>query len=181
MNDLPTFLFFPDPLREGVFETSHERCDVCRRQRGWLYNGPAYGEHDDKPSLCPWCIADGSAAATFGVSFHDRLRRIEDGAGCRISDTDRTTLMERTPGYLSWQGNEWVVCCGRPCVYLGEADRGDLTGRWAAALPSMFAETDWPADEITEFARDYFKGGSHGAYVFQCLNCGQLGGYWDCD
>lgn len=44
------------------------RCDCCEQQTSVYYSGPFYCV-DEVEHLCPWCIADGSAAEKFAGSF----------------------------------------------------------------------------------------------------------------
>lgn len=72
MTDLvPTFRYHPDPVASGSVRASPVPCRCCGLARGWLYTGPVYAEEALDEALCPWCIADGTAAARFGASFVD--------------------------------------------------------------------------------------------------------------
>lgn len=46
-------------------------CQGCGKARGFVYVGPVYSVEELNDALCPWCIADGSAAEAFGASFTD--------------------------------------------------------------------------------------------------------------
>lgn len=181
MEQLPTFTLFADPVRERVFERSNATCDVCRRQRGMIYSGPKYGlAPASELTICPWCIADG-AAGMRGVSFNDATIYPAIETTPQMSEADRHLVENLTPGYNTWQGNLWLMCCGRACVYLGEAEASDLQGRWSAAVPSMFEDDEKSPEEIAEIIRYMKQGGSPAAYVFQCRACQGLRAYWDCD
>jgi uncharacterized protein CbrC (UPF0167 family) len=173
MHPLPTFPLFPDPLREKVFEKSSKPCSVCNQARGMLYTAELYGKGDRSP-CCPWCIADGSAAAA-GFSFIGHVR-CASGEYRSLSQEDKALLDERTHGYLSWQGCNWLLCCDKPCIYLGEADDVDLEGRWASVVPTLEAVSEWPADKIAQFVKNVTRGESPAVYVFQCQICRKLKG-----
>ncbi len=96
---LPTFRFHPDPLATGMVEASPETCACCARARGHVYLGPVHSTHDVQPSVCPWCIADGSAATRLRASFSDELALARQGVPNAVIDEVRL----RTPGYVSWQ------------------------------------------------------------------------------
>lgn len=182
MDELPSFLLFPNPQAEDVLSFKRGTCDVCGKARDVMYKGPVYGgrvgEHDF--NVCPWCIADGSAGAR-GLVFND-LGPVPFGhAAIKLPQEEQELAERRTPGYVTWQGNHWMACCGHACVYLGEADREDLCGRWASGVPSMFEGEDRSQEEIDEIVNRVERGGSVCAYVFQCRHCGQLRAYWDCD
>jgi uncharacterized protein CbrC (UPF0167 family) len=181
METLPTFSLFPDPTRERVFKKTDAPCGVCGQSRGVLYDGPAYGPSPvSETPVCPWCIASGDAGR-LGVIFNDSCTQSSNPATTKMSDADRDLVEHRTPGFTTWQGNHWAACCGRACVYLGEADAADLKGRWAEAVPSMFADLGYSTDEIAETVDGVAREGSPAAYVFQCQVCKALQGYWDCD
>lgn len=68
---LPQFKYHPKPLETGAFEQDKTvECDCCEQQTSVYYSGPFYCV-DEVEHLCPWCIADGSAAEKFAGSFQD--------------------------------------------------------------------------------------------------------------
>jgi uncharacterized protein len=103
--ELPAFKYHPDPLASGSVILSNAVCACCKKARGFIYSGPVYGP--DVDHLCPWCIADGTAHAQFGVSFTD-----EAGIG-GYRDWDAVpqdvieTVAYRTPGFSGWQQEQW--------------------------------------------------------------------------
>ena len=105
----------------------------------------------------------------------------DDPSAEQLPPDDAAIVANRTPGFTTWQGNHWMSCCGRACIYLGEADGGDLAGRWADVVPGMFADDDLDEEYVRQTVADIQRGGSPAAYVFQCRTCGKLQGYWDCD
>ena len=181
MDAIPSFPLFPDPTRERVFKKTTGPCGVCKQSRGVLYDGPIYGPAPASDTqVCPWCIASGDAGK-LGAVFNDASVYSSQSEPARLNPADREIVEKRTPGFITWQGNHWVMCCGRACVYLGEADAKDLQGRWAEAVPSMFVGFDYPPDEIAETVASVRREGSPAAYVFQCQVCSKFQGYWDCD
>ncbi len=71
-DELPNFRYHPDPIRSGAIAASQAVCKSCGQARGYIYSGPVYSEMDGlDDSICPWCIADGSAAAKFEAVFVD--------------------------------------------------------------------------------------------------------------
>ena len=72
---LPTFRYHPEPLTSGSIVSSDLTCQCCGRARGYIYTGPVYAEEELNEALCPWCIADGSAAGRFQANFVDWRRR----------------------------------------------------------------------------------------------------------
>jgi uncharacterized protein CbrC (UPF0167 family) len=176
---LPAFRLFEDPVGAGVIEGSPLACGCCKRARGWVYTGPVYSE-DDEPIICPWCIADGAAARAARCTFNDT------GAIYRHPGDDRdppaaelAEVEERTPGFDAWQGNFWFACCGRACVFLGDADAADLRTRWTSALPTIIANAEGAFDAAGELISALDDGESVGVFVFRCPHCARLGGYLD--
>jgi uncharacterized protein len=176
---LPSFPLFPNPLREDILALTSDSCDICRQSRGIRYTGPRYSTETDDLNICPWCIADGSAAAR-DITFNDATIYPYLDSTPQMSPEDRAMVTGRTPGFTTWQGNHWLMHCGRACIYLGEARSGDLQDRWAAATPSLFEDENRSQEEIDDIVASI----GHGhccAYIFQCQVCRVLRGYWDCD
>lgn len=181
MEPLPTFPLFADPVGEGVFKQSQEKCDVCKRARGWVYDEQVYGpESVSDLVICPWCIADGSAGR-LGAVFNDSEVFSSSAPEEGLSPEDRELVEQRTPGFTTWQGNHWMMCCGRACVYLGRAESEDLRGRWADAVESMFEDDELSEEEQEEIVDSISRDGSPSAYVFQCRVCKGHRAYWDAD
>lgn len=181
MQNLPMFPLFPDPVREKVFESTREPCAVCGQARGTLYTGPQYAV-GGRIKVCPWCIADGSAAKQ-GRSFNDGSIYSHDDSIPQLSAADRDLVEHRTPGFTTWQENHWMACCGRAAIYVGEADAEDLRGRWASAVPSLWndAQPGWAEKDKAGFIDRVERGESPAVYVFKCQVCAKLQAYWDCD
>jgi uncharacterized protein CbrC (UPF0167 family) len=104
---LPTFKYHPDPLATGSVIKSDAECVCCGEARGYVYAGPVYAEEEYEQSICPWCIADGSAHDDLGATFTD-----EDGIGGHgeWDDVQQDVIDEvahRTPGFTGWQQEQW--------------------------------------------------------------------------
>ncbi len=72
--DLPITKYHPDPVATGSVDANPDQpCLCCNRIRGYIYTGPAYSErfHYLSGCLCPWCVADGSAAKQFRAEITD--------------------------------------------------------------------------------------------------------------
>ncbi|QOG23992.1 hypothetical protein FOM02_41000 [Bradyrhizobium sp. SEMIA] len=78
VSNLPSFKYHPDPVATGSVQKSDVQCICCGQARGYVYIGPVYAAEELCESLCPWCVADGSAHGKHGASFTD-----ESGAGAR--------------------------------------------------------------------------------------------------
>ena len=101
---LPTFPLFRDPVDAGVFEKSKARCDACGEARGWVYTGPVYSEAEEEPTVCPWCIADGTAADELGCTFNDATIYPMKPGVAQLPPEDAATVEGRTPGFAAGGG-----------------------------------------------------------------------------
>lgn len=112
--DLPAFRFHPDPVRSGSVAPSAAKCRCCGQARGWIYQAAVYAEKNLEAALCPWCIADGRAHRKFDATFVDSEALAEGTA-----DALRDEIVERTPGFDSYQSERWLSCCGEPAAFVG--------------------------------------------------------------
>ena len=106
---LPQFKYHPKPLETGAFEQDKTvECDCCEQQTSVYYSGPFYCV-DEVEHLCPWCIADGSAAEKFAGSFQDDASI--EGVEFEYDEED-----ERICPYISrhlLSLNPLLACCRR--------------------------------------------------------------------
>lgn len=169
---LPTFKYHPDPIATGsVKPESDTPCLGCNRIRGYIYTGPVYTEKpyilDDH--LCPWCIADGTAAKRFGASFNDS-GTMED-----VTPEIMTEIEERTPGFEAWQDPQWPTCCDDAAAFLGAAGAPEIRRDFpkAAATVKMHLRDDYDlsGDDLQEVFDSLTKDDQPTAYIFQCLHC----------
>jgi uncharacterized protein CbrC (UPF0167 family) len=168
---LPEFRYHPDPLDTGSIEVDGAaRCLACGQVRGHIYTGSVYAEGEDRERcLCPWCIADGSAARKFGATFTD-TGEIED-----IPDLVRQEIETRTPGFIAWQQEQWLACCGDGAAFLGSAGFAELNGRFRDAMPAVRAfvaeQYGSDGDDLEEAVESLSKEDMPTAYIFRCLHC----------
>ena len=120
--ELPHFPYFPDPLANGCIIEKQATCPCCGEDRSYMYVGPIYSaEVDDETEACPWCIADGSAAAKWSAEFNDVLN-LPQGVPDQVAEIIKT----RTPGYETWQGNRWLFSETDALIFFGEVVGADL-------------------------------------------------------
>jgi hypothetical protein len=120
----PEFPYHPDPRKTGSVVPSHARCAVCGHVYGLAYVGPVFlarGELDG--ALCPWCIADGSAAARLGVEFTDVGDDVPPNVPGKVLDV----ITQRTPGFSGWQQEHWLYHCGDGAAFTGTTDAAGET------------------------------------------------------
>lgn len=168
MDDLPRFKYHPDPVQSGVVKKSGAVCVSCSRARGWIYTGPVYAKDELDRRLCPWCIADGSAAQRFDASFGD----VEGLAGQVAADV-LDEVLHRTPGYVTWQGERWKSHCGDACECHGDLPRRDLEQLDQAAQAHLRTELQLEAESWARFVKSYRPGGQPAIYLFVCRHCGE--------
>jgi uncharacterized protein CbrC (UPF0167 family) len=114
--ELPAFRYHPDPLATGSVIASDAACAACDKARGYVYAGPVYAP-DEPEALCPWCIADGTAAEVFDAEFTDVGVGVPD-------DVPREVLEElafRTPGFSGLQQEHWLYHCADAAEFHGVA------------------------------------------------------------
>ncbi|KAF1071580.1 MAG: hypothetical protein GAK45_00468 [Pseudomonas citronellolis] len=167
---LPHFRYHPDPLANGSLVAADGPCQCCGQARGYLYALSPYGTHDlGTHSLCPWCIADGSAAEKLQASFNDDYPLLEAG----VPESVLAEVCDRTPGYASWQQEHWLSCCNDACAFLGDAPRDTLQALGAEGLAEYFVDYPWPASAWQDLLKGYQPGGNPAVYRFGCLHCGR--------
>jgi uncharacterized protein CbrC (UPF0167 family) len=122
---MPIFRYHPDPNRSGSVVESTAACNCCGQKRGFIYVGPVYAEADDlDEAICPWCIADGSAAAKFDAYFTN----VGEIVG-QVPQPVQEEVEKRTPGYITLQEGEWRACCGDAAAFIMRATEQDLLSR----------------------------------------------------
>jgi uncharacterized protein len=181
---LPTFRYHSDPIGTGSVEASGRTCIACGEAKGYIYVGPVYSEQDIQDieeSVCPWCIADGTAHSLFAAEFTD-MAGIGRGEGWdEVPVAVQEEVAYRTPGFNTWQGDAWFTHCGDAAAFLGPMGRDELETQGPAAVEAIRAESGYEGDDW----RDYYEGlerdGSPTAYLFRCLSCGAYGGFSDVD
>jgi uncharacterized protein CbrC (UPF0167 family) len=113
---LPVFPYHPDPIATGAVRPSDKLCRTCEKRRGFIYGGPVYCRGSLRESLCPWCIADGTASMKSAALFSDPEPLHCAGLSAAIIKA----VTCRTPGYTSWQGDLWLDHCDDACEYHGD-------------------------------------------------------------
>lgn len=166
---LPVFRYHPDPISTGNIKPSDMECVCCGQRRGYIYTSHTYCTERIRDALCPWCIADGSAAERFDATFSSDHSLKQAGVAAAVIEE----VTRRTPGFTSWQQDEWQCCCGDACEFHGDPSRAHLE-----ALPKpieeVIAMTGWTPDEWAAFVRNYEPGKmSVGIYHFICRHCKQ--------
>ena len=179
---LPSFRSHPGPMETGRVIRSGAVCDVCQRTRGTIYYGPIKSDLNEI-SICPWCIADGSAKQEFEIEFF---------SSWDIPVNDLKIVEEvcaRTPDYISLQGEHWFTHCNDAIVYMGQMPVDGLLRVEPKAVKAFEKEptfgggsfrSDNLASRIYELNQLTTNNGPQ-AYLFQCLHCGIYTTFLDMD
>jgi uncharacterized protein CbrC (UPF0167 family) len=171
--ELPIFKYSPNAYQIDVFEEREGTCSVCSQPREIRYTGPFYCE-EEPDYICPWCIADGSAAKKFEGEFTDGgmmetpLGYAADDEMKRSFQEKTSEVLERTPGYVSWQGEHWLSHCNEPCAFLGYADKENIK----PIIHELEADIEESGFEREDFLENLDRDGSMAGYLFRCLHCG---------
>jgi hypothetical protein len=108
--ELPVFRYHADPVETGSIEHKETKCPVCKQKREYVDVGPFFAI-EDVEGICPWCIANGSAAKKYDGEFQDSAS-IESP----VEDKFMDELVHRTPGYMAWQQEQWLIHCEEPLL-----------------------------------------------------------------
>ena len=164
---IPGFRYHPNPIATGNVEPSDTVCISCGQNRGYIYTGPVYAKGNLRESICPFCIADGSAAKKYNAIFSDDYPLIKVGISEEIIDE----VTKRTPGYISWQQEVWLTCCEDACEFHGDAPKSELRNLDEETLERFLSEIEWSAEEWKEFVPHYEPGCNPAIYKFKCRHC----------
>jgi uncharacterized protein CbrC (UPF0167 family) len=164
---LPTFRYHPDPIATGSVKPSEAVCRCCGKARGYIYTASVYARESQRDSICPWCIADGSAATKFEAMFSDDHPLAQAGVPDAIIDE----VTRRTPGYSSWQQEVWLSCCKDASEFHGDASPAELQGLQGDALARTLMEWEWKERDWRQFVQHYQAGGNPAVYKFVCRHC----------
>ncbi|WP_081790755.1 CbrC family protein [Deinococcus phoenicis] len=161
------FPYYADPLADGCFKQEAITCEVCEQRREWAYTGGLYAANEPD-SLCPWCVADGSAAARFEGTFQDVY--FSETA----STESRSAVLERTPRVVLWNPVHWPDHCGECCTYLGTLDpsaqpqlAAQESIQWEARDLARSISATWTAEDLLDCA----VRGTMTLHLFRCRNC----------
>ncbi|OWQ47909.1 hypothetical protein CDL60_04760 [Roseateles noduli] len=174
---LPHFPYHPDPVSTGAVVARKITCLCCEQERDFVYTGPVYRARvETEGRLCPWCIADGSAASRLGVDFghtHDLMT-----AGIAREVIEAVEL--RTPGFFSWQNQSWLPHCDDACAFMGDASLEDVVEASDETRETLKREYAMADDDWAHLIARYTPGGNPAFYEFVCRHCGFVRLGWDC-
>jgi uncharacterized protein CbrC (UPF0167 family) len=176
--NLPLFRYHSDPIASGSIVASDAKCLCCRQNRGFVYTGPVYAEKDLEDSICPWCIADGAAHRKFDAEFVD-TEAFAEGAPQAAMDE----ISQRTPGFSSWQSEQWPVCCDDATAFVTPVGiqeiRKDFRELEGSVLSHIIYEMSISGGAATRLLNSLDREKGPTAFLFRCLHCEQPHVYVD--
>ncbi|MEU2657381.1 CbrC family protein [Streptomyces sp. NPDC007325] len=172
---LPGFPYHPDPLATGAVVESSKRCLCCGRARGFIYTGSVYAVEELSNLLCPWCIADGRAAAKYDAHF------IGEPIGDDVPLEVVMSVDACTPGFSSWQDPRWFFQCGDGAAFIGAVGAAELVAfpDVREELRSEAGARGWSAEAVESHLAALDKGSQPTGYFFMCRTCGRYMAYAD--
>ena len=168
--DLPVFKYHRDAIRSGSIQESPNECQVCGEARGYIYTGPVFSEEDLDDAICPWCLADGSAAETFEATFVDSEAFPDETPAEAVEE-----ISTRTPGYNTWQEQKWFVCCGDAMTFVEPVGTKEIRERYPQlegdVLWSIVYDLNISGGAAKRMLESLQRDAGPTAYVFQCPKC----------
>ena len=159
--NLPKFKYHPNVYESGKVEFGKGICDCCGKKVEAYVQSMYTRESVD--CICMECVASGAAAEKSKGEFIQDADPVDN-------EEARKELFCRTPGYLSWQGENWVACCNDYCEYLGTVGTKELE---ELEIADELFEADGSFDGFDEARKYLVKDGSLCGYLFRCLHCGK--------
>lgn len=164
------FKYHPNLYSDEILVRGEGVCDCCGKTVS-EYIDQIYSS-EDADCICLSCIHDGKAAEKFNAEFVQYAEKVSDPA-------KHDELFKRAPGYMAWQGENWLACCDDYCAYLGPVgirELEDLGIREEALSDYAGQDPSNPLDVVIEYMR---KDGDMTGYLFRCLHCGKYRLYVD--
>jgi uncharacterized protein len=175
---VPGFRYHSDPVKSEVIVASDGVCICCNQARGYMYVGPTYtAKPDVRDNLCPWCVADGSAAAKLDVEFTEGRGLFRANVPREIIDS----VLKQTPGYFCWQSQQWQAHCNDACVFHGDATVEDVANAPKETIEAWKTEYDMKGDDWNNLTDGYEPKGHSAFYKFVCRHCSAVRFSWDMD
>lgn len=166
---LPIFKYHPNPISTGAIVQSDEECECCQQASGYIYTASFYTK-EEVSFICPLCIADGSAAVKFEGMFSDDFFLLQAGVAEEVIDE----VCDRTPGYHSWQQEQWQSHCSTACEFHGDASKKELAELSGIKLTQFLNENRFKLEQWQNMLSVYEEGGNPAIYKFKCTECSHI-------
>lgn len=159
----PIFRYHPNPLKTGAFEQGTPQICPCCGKTTTIYYATIPYCRENVGYLCPECIASGKAAEKYNAKF------VQNAEWAGPPDPEKSdTLFRRTPGYISWQGENWLSCCNDYCAYLGTVGTKELKELGIADEVLADYEARGEYEDVAPYLE---QDGPLCGYLFRCLHC----------
>ena len=89
------------------------------------------------------------------------------------------SVCERTPGYVAWQSELWLVHCNDACEYHGHASRSDIIEASTETVQSWMETNGMTFSDWEYYTDGYHPDGAIAFYRFVCRHCGVILFHWD--
>lgn len=125
---------------------------------------------DEIEDVCPWCIADGSAARKWDATFNN-----VDGATERVPKQVLDEIRLRTPNFETWQDYNWLFSDNDALVFVGEVDGKALLAESndSKIEACLSALSKWNFGSPVEDVLPHVKiGGQPAVYLFRDRDTG---------
>ncbi len=173
MSEIPAFSYY-DAAEGGSLVHTAKTCACCNLDRGLTYAGPVLGDDTNSAGpICPWCIADGTAASHFGISFNSSSILTPPIA---LAPARLETFLNRTPGFNTYQQPIWFSCCDDACRFHGDLSIHEANDPdWNAVERFMtgFDVPDFERSMWFEMMSDY-QVGDPAMLKFSCSQCSSV-------
>lgn len=84
-------------------------------KRGYAYAGPLHPRPATDVVICPWCFASGVAPHELQVEFSDAsCIGNRHTAGAEVDQEVMVEILQRTPGFITWQDQIWLAIAMTP-------------------------------------------------------------------
>ncbi len=173
--ELPKFKYHIDPVGNGMIKNSDVVCLCCGEARGSIYTGAVYSKEELTDAICPWCIADGTAAKKYGAEFSDSYPLLSSGIAKDIIEE----VTQRTPGYVSWQQECWLSHCDNACEFHGRASEADILNASEETKRQWMLDFDGDEQLWNMITEGYSPRGDQEFYKFKCSHCQLILLGWD--
>ena len=166
--ELPKFKYHPNPLQTGSIEQSNEECEVCKQKRGYISTTGIYAI-ENVDNICPWCIADGSAAKKYNGEFVAGVDNPEI-----LSETILDELFTRTVSFSSFQEEMWLTHCNDACEFHGLAKTSDVKKISEEEIQSLVNNSSLTREEIKGIQQEDDNVEQHYLFKFVCRHCDKI-------
>jgi len=170
--ELPKFKYFEDPYKLNIIKRDDNiRCHCCNKLTGYNYEGVIYSVHDVS-NVCPWCIANGAVGEKYDATFHDCVYDESQ----LFDKSSVSEVMERTPGFPTWQPFTWPIRDGDFCMYVGDIgwdeikvlpDSEDVIRELHEHIKESYGTTN--EEEIRNIMESITNVGTHSGYLFKSV------------